>query len=113
MVGGFGRGDDFDDTVAAIMLEPGAQVAQLSGEGGGTIRIAWSGERAAVIGDGLPVPLDGSVYELWLIDDAGPHSAGVVDRPSHTLAIPDRDAQVAPTTEPAGGSAQRRRRLPA
>ena len=54
VVGGLGRDDGFDDTVAAIMLEPGAQVAQLAGEGTGTIRIAWSGDRAAVIGDDLP-----------------------------------------------------------
>ena len=33
VVGGFGRDGGFDDTVAAIMLEPGAQVAQLSGDG--------------------------------------------------------------------------------
>ena len=79
VVGGFGRGDDFDDTVAAIMLEPGAQVAQLSGDGDGTVRIAWSGDRAAVIGDDLPVPPDGSVYELWLIDDAGPQPMRLLD----------------------------------
>ena len=69
---------------------------------GGQARIGMSRELGRIAIDASY----GRVYQLWIIDDAGPHSAGVVDRPSLTLAIPDRGAQVAMTTEPTGGSAQ-------
>ena len=75
---------------------------------GGQARIGMSRELGLIAFDASDMPPlpRGRVYQLWVIDDTGPHSAGVVDRPSLTLAIPDPDAQVALTTEPAGGSAQ-------
>lgn len=109
VVGGLGRDDGFDDTVAAIMLEPGAQVAQLAGEGTGTIRIAWSGDRAAVIGDDLPVPPDGSVYELWLIDAAGPQPMQLLDPADdgamrRVVPVDGQPAAWGVTIEPESGS---------
>jgi anti-sigma-K factor RskA len=75
---------------------------------GGQARIGMSRElgRVAVDTSDMPPPPSGRAYQLWVIDDTGPHSAGVVDQPSLTLPIPDRDAQVAMTIEPASGSAQ-------
>lgn len=70
VVGGRG-GDDFGDEVAAMMLEPGVGVAQLSGEDGASFTVVWDGERAAVMADGLRAADPGTGYELWLIDDAG------------------------------------------
>jgi anti-sigma-K factor RskA len=75
---------------------------------GGQARIGMSRELGLIAVDAsdMPPPPDGRVYQLWVIDNTGPQSAGVVDRPSLTLAIPAPDAQVALTTEPAGGSTQ-------
>jgi anti-sigma-K factor RskA len=75
---------------------------------GGRARIAISRELGMIALDAsdLPPLPRGRVYQLWVIDDRGPHSAGVVDRPSLTVAIPGPDAQMALTTEPAGGSTQ-------
>ncbi len=108
-VGGFGRGESFDDTVAAIMVEPGARVAQLAGDGDGSIRIAWSGDRAAVIGDDLPEPPAGSVYELWLIDDGGAQPMRLLDAAAdgsvrRVVDVSGRPAAWGVTIEPAEGS---------
>jgi anti-sigma-K factor RskA len=49
---------------------------------------------------------------MWLINDAGPHSAGTMDAaavaPSTTAVLPDLDGSstLAFTIEPPGGSAQ-------
>ena len=76
-------GDDLGAQVTALMAEPGVNVAQLSGDGAGTIRVVWSAERAAIVGSGLPVAPDGQVYELWLIDASGrPAPMGLLD-PAH------------------------------
>jgi anti-sigma-K factor RskA len=75
---------------------------------GGEARIGVSDELGlmAVDAEGLPPLRRDRVYQLWVIDDAGIHSAGVVDEPSVTLDIPEPGAQVALTREPAGGSEQ-------
>jgi len=57
-------------------------------------------------------PAPGTVYQMWLINDKGPKSAGTMDAknvaPSTTAVLPDLgDSQVlAFTVEPPGGSAQ-------
>jgi hypothetical protein len=75
---------------------------------GGQARIGVSPKLGLVAFDAsdLPPLAGGQVYQLWIIDESGPTSAGLVDRPSLTLPIPEPDAQLAMTTEPAGGSAQ-------
>ncbi len=73
-------GDDLGDQVTAMMAEPGAQVAQLSGDGAGTVRVVWNAERAAIVASGLPEAPDGQAYELWLIDaDGQPVPMGLLD----------------------------------
>jgi anti-sigma-K factor RskA len=55
-------------------------------------------------------PETGTVYQMWLINDEGPHSAGTMDAkaiaPSTTAVLPDLDGSstLAFTIEPAGGS---------
>ena len=75
---------------------------------GGQARIAISRDLGLIALDASRMPAlpGGRVYQLWVIDEAGPHSAGVVDRPSLTLKVPAPEAQLAVTTEPAGGSTQ-------
>ena len=60
----------------------------------------------------VPPPAPGTVYQMWLIDDAGPHSAGTMDTkavaPSTTAVLPDLgdSTTLAFTVEPGSGSAQ-------
>ena len=94
-------------TAAQVFGSTDAQTRTIA-MSGGQARIALSRKLGLIAVDASDMPPlpGGRVYQLWVIDDTGPHSAGVVDRPNLTLAIPDPDAQVAMTTEPAGGSAQ-------
>lgn len=104
------RGGGFDDTVAEMLREPGAQLVPLRGDGGGTVQVLWAGDRAAIYGDGLEPAPDGSVYELWLIDDAGATPMGLLDdaddgRVEDVVTIDGRPSAWGITLEPAGGSA--------
>jgi anti-sigma-K factor RskA len=57
-------------------------------------------------------PQPGTVYQLWLIGDNGPQSAGTMDAkavaPSTTAVLPDLGSSkmLAFTVEPPGGSAK-------
>ncbi len=81
---------------------------------GGTATVVFSREKNAgvlVMNDVAP-PQAGTVYQMWLIDDKGPHSAGTMDAkavaPSTTAMLGDLgDSQtLAFTVEPGSGSAQ-------
>ena len=83
-----GRGSQNDDAFAAqleqVMAQPDVRMVDLTATSAGTtghIHVAWSAttQRAAVIGDGLMSPSDGSVYELWLIDASGPVAMQLLD----------------------------------
>jgi anti-sigma-K factor RskA len=79
-IAGSRGGDDVGEEVAALLAEPGVRVAQLSGDGAGTIRVVWSDERAAILGSELPEAPEGQAYELWLIDADGlPRPMGLLD----------------------------------
>lgn len=81
---------------------------------GGTATVVFSREKNAgvLVMNNVAPPQPGSVYQMWLIDNKGPHSAGTMDAknvaPSTTAVLPDLgDSQVlAFTVEPPGGSAQ-------
>ena len=92
-------------TAAQVFSSSDAETSTIAMRGG-RARIALSRDlgRIALDASKMPPLPDGRVYQLWVIDETGPHSAGVVDRPSLTLKIPAPDAQLALTTEPAGGS---------
>jgi anti-sigma-K factor RskA len=74
-------GDDFADELAAVLDQPDVRMVSLVGSDGGDVRVAWSddADRAAVIGDDLPAPPDGSAYELWLIGESGPIPMRLLD----------------------------------
>jgi len=81
---------------------------------GGTATVVFSREKNAgvLVMNNVAPPQPGTVYQMWLIDDRGPHSAGTMDAknvaPSTTAVLPDLgDSQtLAFTVEPPGGSAQ-------
>jgi anti-sigma-K factor RskA len=93
-----------------------ARLVTLDGDGGGRVRVAWSGgaERAVLLADDLPEAPDGMAYELWLIDESGPIPMNVLDGADDgeirdAIAI-DRDSGRQATAwgitlEPAAGSA--------
>jgi anti-sigma-K factor RskA len=105
-------GEDFADELAAVLDQPDVRMVSLVGSDGGDVRVAWSdgAERAAVIGDGLPAPPDGSGYELWLIDESGPIPMQLLDtaEDGELHAVVDIDAvpiEWGITIEPLSGSA--------
>ena len=81
---------------------------------GGTATVVFSREKKAgvLVMNNVAPPRPGTVYQMWLIDAKGPHSAGTMDAknvaPSTTAVLPDLgDSQtLAFTVEPPGGSAQ-------
>lgn len=91
-------------------------VRTISGEipGGGTATVVFSRERnsGVLVMNNVPPPQPGTVYQMWLVDSAGSHSAGTMDAaavaPSTTAVLPDLGSSraLAFTVEPPGGSAQ-------
>ena len=78
-------GDDspaYATELARVFEHSDARLVTLDGDGGGQVRVAWSGgaERAVLLADDLPEAPDGMAYELWLIDESGPVPMNVLDR---------------------------------
>jgi anti-sigma-K factor RskA len=81
---------------------------------GGTATVVFSREKNAgvLVMNNVAPPAPGTVYQMWLIDDTGPRSAGTMDAkavaPSTTAVLSDLgDSQaLAFTVEPGSGSAQ-------
>ncbi len=65
-----------------MMEDPSFAMVELNGEGEGSFKVAWTDDRAAVIGGELPDPGAGKRYELWLIDSAGSHPTSMLDAAS-------------------------------
>jgi anti-sigma-K factor RskA len=80
--------------------------------GGGTATVVFSRDKNAgvLVMNNVPPPRPGTVYQMWLIGDAGPTSAGTMDdkavAPSTTAVLPDirNSNALAFTVEPGGGS---------
>lgn len=99
-------------TAEEIFAAP--DVRTVSGEipGGGTATVVFSREKDAgvLVMNNVSPPQPGTVYQMWLVDAEGPHSAGTMDdkaiAPSTTAVLPDiGDSQsLAFTIEPPGGS---------
>ncbi|MGD9619698.1 MAG: anti-sigma factor [Mycolicibacterium sp.] len=91
-------------------------VRTISGEipGGGVATVVFSRERdsGVLVMNNVPPPQPGTVYQMWLVDADGAHSAGTMDAnavsPSTTAVIPNlgSSSALAFTIEPPGGSAQ-------
>jgi hypothetical protein len=81
---------------------------------GGTATVVFSRERNAgvLVMNNVEPPTTGTVYQMWLIDTEGAHSAGVMDAaaiaPSTTAVLPDLGSSttLAFTVEPGSGSDQ-------
>ena len=79
---------------------------------GGTATLVFSHEKDAgvLVMNNVPPPQPGTVYQMWVVGDRGPQSAGTMDAkavaPSTTAVLPDLgDSQtLAFTVEPGGGS---------
>lgn len=104
--------EDARDRSAAITEVIGAPDVATTGktfETGGSVKLysSLSADTAVIIAKGLPKPGDGKVYQVWLIDQTGPHSHGTFETGGQMvmegLAAADR---IAVTVEPKGGSDQ-------
>jgi hypothetical protein len=101
-------------TSTAEQIFAAPDVRTVSGElpDGGTATVVFSRDRNAgvLVMNNVPKPQSGTVYQMWLIDAAGPHSAGTMNAqavsPSTTAVLPDLgDSKVlAFTVEPGTGS---------
>ncbi len=91
-------------------------VRTITGEipGGGIATVVFSRDQDSgfLVMNNVPPPQPGTVYQMWLVDSEGAHSAGTMDAgavaPSTTAVIPDLGSSraLAFTVEPPGGSAQ-------
>ncbi|MGX9787962.1 anti-sigma factor [Mycobacterium sp. MMS18-G62] len=81
---------------------------------GGTATVVFSREKNAgvLVMNNVAPPAPGTVYQMWLVGDNGPRSAGTMDAkavaPSTTAVLPDLGSAqtLAFTVEPGSGSAQ-------
>ncbi len=99
-------------TAEQIFAAP--DVRTISGDipGGGTATVVFSREKNAgvLVMNNVTPPKTGTVYQMWLIGDKGPQSAGTMDAksvaPSTTAVLPDLgdSTALAFTIEPPGGS---------
>ncbi|MGE2714013.1 anti-sigma factor [Mycolicibacterium litorale] len=99
-------------TADQVFAAPDVQTVSGPIPGGGTATVVFSKERDAgvLVMNDVPPPKPGTVYQMWLVDSDGPHSAGTMDAtavsPSTTAVLSDIGASqaLAFTVEPPGGS---------
>ncbi len=111
LVGRQSRGtNSYAATAAAVFSRDDTRVVDLLGAGTGTFKVAWSPSSAqvVVIGNGLAEPGPGKAYELWQIDNAGPHAMGLLDSAAggkvrRVLTVDDPPSDWAVTIEPRSG----------
>lgn len=99
-------------TVEQVFAAPDVRTVSGPIPTGGTATVVFSRERNAgvLVMNNVAPPEPDTVYQMWLIDDAGPHPAGTMASvaPSTTALLPDLGASeaLAFTVEPPGGSEQ-------
>jgi anti-sigma-K factor RskA len=101
-------------TAEQVFAAPDVRTVSGQIPSGGTATVVFSREKNAgvLVMNNVAPPAPGTVYQMWLIGDKGPESAGTMDAkavaPSTTAVLPDLgDSQtLAFTVEPPGGSAQ-------
>jgi anti-sigma-K factor RskA len=100
------------DDLVELLAAPDADTVTIEGPEGEVARVVHAPSRgeALFVADGMgPAPTD-HAYELWLIDEEGAHSAGLLDldeggRTVHRLrGDVQRAVAVGVTVEPEGGS---------
>ena len=78
--------------------EPVTATATLSGESPGTIELAWSDDELSLDATELPPVAGDEVYQLWLLTDDGPVSAGVFRPGESGTAEQEFDVEVGDAT---------------
>ncbi|MDN5686550.1 MAG: anti-sigma factor [Brachybacterium sp.] len=97
--------------VSTIMASDDATQLTVQPESGGALHLMYSRDQDAMIiqaTDLADLP-SGSTYQLWLIDEEGPHDAGLISASDQTVRVKKEmpeGAQLGLTVEPAGGSEQ-------
>ncbi|HEX4558813.1 MAG TPA: anti-sigma factor [Mycobacterium sp.] len=101
-------------TAAQVFAAPDVRTVSGPIPTGGTATVVFSRDKNAgvLVMNNVTPPQPGTVYQLWLIGDNGPQSAGTMDAkavaPSTTAVLPDLGSSkmLAFTVEPPGGSAK-------
>jgi anti-sigma-K factor RskA len=99
-----------ESTAEAVFAAPDVRTVSGDIPGGGTATVVFSRERdsGVLVMNNVTPPKKGTVYQMWLVNADGPHSAGTMASvaPSTTAVLPDLDSSstLAFTVEPAGGS---------
>lgn len=99
-------------TAEQIFASPDVRTVSGQIPTGGTATVVFSRDRNAgvLVMNNVNPPTSGTVYQMWLIDTEGAHSAGVMDAgaiaPSTTAVLPDlgESTTLAFTVEPGSGS---------
>ena len=68
-------------TAEQVFAAPDVRTVSGDIPAGGTATVVFSREKDAgvLVMNNVPPPAAGTVYQMWLIDDTGPHSAGTMD----------------------------------
>jgi anti-sigma-K factor RskA len=99
-------------TAEQVFAAPDVHTVSGAIPGGGTATVVFSRDKNAgvLVMNNVPPPKPGTVYQMWLIGDAGPTSAGTMDdktvAPSTTAVLPNlgNSTTLAFTVEPGTGS---------
>jgi anti-sigma-K factor RskA len=99
-------------TAEQVFAAPDVRTVSGDIPSGGTATVVFSREKNAgvLVMNNVAPPRPGTVYQMWLIGDNGPQSAGTMDdkvvAPSTTAVLPDLGSSkaLAFTVEPAAGS---------
>ncbi len=101
-------------TAQQVFAAPDVHTISGAIPGGGTATVVFSRDKNAgvLVMNDVPKPKPGTVYQMWLVSDAGATSAGTMDdkavTPSTTAVLPDLGKSTALkfTVEPGTGSTQ-------
>ncbi|HKP41433.1 anti-sigma factor [Mycobacterium sp.] len=101
-------------TAEQVFAAPDVRTVSEPIPSGGTATVVFSREKNAgvLVMNNVAPPAAGTVYQMWLIDDSGPRSAGTMNAkavaPSTTAVLPDLGSAqtLAFTVEPGSGSDQ-------
>jgi hypothetical protein len=101
-------------TAEQVFAAPDVQTVSGPIPSGGTATLVFSHEKDAgvLVMNNVPPPRPGTVYQMWLVGEGTPKSAGTMDAksvaPSTTAVLPDlgTSTALAFTIEPGSGSAQ-------
>ena len=95
--------------ISAVLAAPDASTTSKTFSAGGNLRLVASPgtDAAVIVANDLPALKAGKVYQVWMINGAGPKSQGTFTRSGLMILTGAGGADsVAVTVEPAGGSAQ-------